>query len=155
MALKDTYKALGKWQLATEACQYAAMLRPDDMDLQTELKNLGAQETMTRGNYGEAKSFRESIKDMDAQKRLLDRDSDVRTDDVLSRQVQEAHDEWQAQPEEPGKIMKLVEALVKSERTENENKAIDLLAATYERTRQFRFRLNVGKIKLAQLNRAD
>jgi tetratricopeptide (TPR) repeat protein len=155
IALKDTYKSLQRWQLATEACQYAVMLRPDDMDLQTELKNLGAQETMSKGKYGEAKSFRESIKDMEGQKKLLERDSDVRTDDVISRQINEAMTEWEAQPDEPGKVMKLVEALVKSERTENENKAIDLLAATYERTRQFRFRLAVGKIKMRQLDRAE
>ena len=61
-------RSIGQWQLAAEACQYAVMLRPDDMDLATELKNLGAQETMTEGKYGEAASFRESVKDMDAQK---------------------------------------------------------------------------------------
>jgi tetratricopeptide (TPR) repeat protein len=155
MALKDIYKALGQWKLATDACQAAAMLKPDDMDLTTELKNLGAQHTMSEGKYGSAKSFRDSIKDMDAQRKLMDADKDIRTDDVLARQIAEAETEWQSQPEEPGKIMKLVEVLVKTENTEHENRAIDLLASAFERTKQFRFRLNIGKIKLMQLSRTD
>ncbi len=154
-ALKDIYKALGQWKLATDAAQYAAMLRPDDMDLQTELKNLGAKQTMKEGNYETGGSFRDSIRDMDAQRKLLEQDMDVRSNDVLTRQIAEAEVEWQAQPEEPGKIMKLVEALVRSEKPENESRAIDLLQSAFERTRQFRFRLNVGKIKIMQLNRAE
>src|SRR5581483_12020641 len=134
------YRGLNQYKLATDACQYAVMLKPDDMDLQKELKDLGAQETMKRGNYSGGGSFRDSIKDMDAQKKLLEQDADVRTDDALSRQLADAEAEWKAQPEEPGKITKLVEALVKTEKVENENRAIDVLASAYERTRQFRFR---------------
>jgi hypothetical protein len=155
MTLKDIYKSLGQWKLATDACQAAAMLRPDDMDLTTELKNLGAQHTMSEGKYGSAKSFRDSIKDMDAQRKLLDADKDVRTDDVLQRQIADAEAEWQASPDEAGKIMKLVDVLVKTENPSNENRAIDLLASAYERTRQFRFRLVVGQIKMRQLLRTD
>ena len=57
--LRDAYKGLKQWKLATDACHYAAMLRPDDMDLQNELKNLGAMDTMAAGNYGTSKSFRD------------------------------------------------------------------------------------------------
>ena len=40
---KDVYKEHPRVEAsAVEACQYAAALKPDDMDLQTELKNLGA-----------------------------------------------------------------------------------------------------------------
>lgn len=153
--LKDIYKALEQWKLATDACQYAAMLRPDDMDLQSELKNLGAQQTMKEGNYEEARSFRDSIKDMKRQRELLEQDMDVRTEDVLSRQLAEAEAEWRQQPDEPGKIMRLVEALVRTEKPENEKRAMELLQQTYEATKQFRFRLNLGKIRLSQLERAD
>jgi hypothetical protein len=73
----------------------------------------------------------------------------------MSRQIADAEAEWKSQPDEAGKLMKLVEALVRSEDTANENRAIDILSAAYERTKQFRFRLNVGKIKLVQLSRAE
>src|SRR5438874_5210938 len=61
MILKNVYKDLGRWKLAAEAAEYAAAMRPDDMDLATERKNLSAQETMTAGKYGSAKSFRDSV----------------------------------------------------------------------------------------------
>ncbi len=155
LALKDIYKDLKQFKLATDACQHAVMLRPDDMDLTQELKNLGAQHTMNEGKYGVAKSFRESIRDMSAQKDLLDRDRDIRSDELLLRQIQQAEAEWKADPEETGKIMKLVEALTRTEATEQENRAIELLQTAFERTRQFRFRLNIGKIKLSQLSRTE
>lgn len=155
IALKDAYKAMGRWKLATDACQYAAMLRPDDMDLTTELKNLGAQHTMDAGNYGTAGSFRGSVRDADTQQRLLDQDKDVRDVDILTRLVNEAEAEWKASPDEPGKIMKFADALIKTENPDNENRAIDVLASAYERLKQFRYRHAIGKIKLMQLQRAD
>jgi tetratricopeptide (TPR) repeat protein len=155
LALKDIYKDIGQYKLATDACQLAVILRPDDMDLQTELKNLGAQHSMAEGKYGVAKSFRESVRDMTSQRDLLDRDKDIRSDDVLMRQIAQAEAEWEADRDEPGKIMKLVEALVRTENPEYESRAIDLLQSSFERTRQFRFRLNIGRIKMAQMSRTE
>ena len=153
--LRDAYKSLKQWKLATDACHYAAMLRPDDMDMQNELKNLGAMDTMDKGNYGSARSFRDSVRDSDAQTKRLIEDKDVRTMDQLSILIADAETEWKTAPEDPGKIMKLVEILVKTEQPDYENRAIDLLQGAYERTRQFRFRQNIGKIRMAQMNRVE
>lgn len=155
LLLKDVYSQLKQFKLAVDACQCAAMLRPDDMDLQTELKHLGAQHTMHEGKYDQARSFRDSVRDMDGQRELLDQDKDVRTDEIMARQIAQAEQEWQNDPEEPGKIMKLVDALVRTEDPAQEARAIDLLQSAYDRTRQFRFRQNLGRIKLAQLARQD
>ena len=155
LALKDIYSDIKQFKLATDAAQLAVILRPDDMDLNTELKRLGAEHSMQEGKYNTARSFRESVRDMGAQRELMEKDMDVRSDDVLSRQIADAETEWQSQPDEPGKIMKLVEALVRSERADNESRAIDLLQSTFERTRQFRFRLAIGRIKIAQLSRTE
>jgi tetratricopeptide (TPR) repeat protein len=48
--LKDVYKGMNQWKLATDACHHAVAMRPDDMDLTNELKHLAAQETITTGN---------------------------------------------------------------------------------------------------------
>jgi len=151
--LKDVYKDLQQWKLATDACHYAAMLKPDDMDLQTELKNLGAQHTMSKGNYGTARSFRDSIRDMDKQSQLMEENKDVRSVDSLRRSIADAEAEWNAEPNEPGKLMKYVEALVRTEDPQYEARAIEVLQEAFEKTKQFRFRLNVGKIRMAQLAR--
>ena len=153
--LRDAYKILKQWKRATDACHYAAMLRPDDMDLQKELKDLGAMDTMDAGKYGTSTSFRDSIKDMDGQSKLMVQDKDVRTMDQLSRLIHDAEAEYKADPLDPGKIMKYVEILAKTEQAEYENRAIDLLQETFDRTKQFRFRMAIGKLRMAQLSRME
>jgi tetratricopeptide (TPR) repeat protein len=155
IALKNVYKDLERWKEAADACKHAMELRPDDMDLGNEYKNLATLDTMDQGKYGKAKSFRDSIRDMDAQRRLLDADKDVRSDDLMSRAIKEAEAEWQADPNEGGKLSKYVDALLKTERPEEENLAIEVLEQHYERTKQFRWKQRVGQIKFIQLNRMD
>lgn len=153
--LKDIYRALGQWKLATDACQAAVELRPDDMDLIKELKDLGAEHTMSIGKYAGGGSFRDSIKDMDGQRKLLEADMDVRTEDMMSRMIRESEAEWKAQPDEAGKIGKYVDALVKSEVPANENKAVEILTNAFEKTKQFRFRQAAGRIKIKQMDREE
>ena len=52
-------------------------------------------------------------------------------------------------------MAKLVEALVATEQMENENRAIELLQEWYDKTRQYRFRRNVGIINMKIWNRMD
>lgn len=155
MKLKDIYKDLQQWKLAVEACQRAAMLRPDEMDLGTELKNLGAQQTMSAGKYATGKSFRDSIRDMDKQAKLLDADKDVRSTDMLQRAVADTEAEYNADPNEAGKLMKYVDALLRTEKEPYEDRAIEVLEEAYNRTQQFRFRANIGRIRINQLNRKE
>ena len=155
MTLKDIYKDIERWAEASETARLAQQLRPENMDLTAELKNLAALHTMHQGKYGRGKSFRDSVRDMDAQRKLLDEDKDVRSGDLLTRAIQEAEAEWQAEPNEPGKLTKYVDALLKAERAEEENRAIEVLDEAYQRTKQFRWRQRVGQIKFTQLNRMD
>lgn len=155
ITLKNVYREIKQWKLASDAAQSALVLRPDDMDLATEVKNLSAYHTMDEGKYGRSGSFRDSIRDADKQQKLIDGDRDVRSSELMARMINDAEAEWKAEPNESGKFMKYVEALVKSEQTEYENRAIDLLGKEFERTRQFRFRQHVGRIRIAQLTRTE
>jgi tetratricopeptide (TPR) repeat protein len=155
LALRDTYIALHQWRKATEATQYALATRPNDMDLQREVKDLSARQTMSEGNYESAGDFRGSIRDREGQERLQRLDSDIRTEDQMSTILREAEAEFAADPEEPGKLIKLVDVYSKTDNPEYENKAIDLLNQFYERTKQFRFRLRIGEIRMRQLGRLE
>jgi tetratricopeptide (TPR) repeat protein len=152
---KDIYKDLGEYRSAIEACHLAAMLRTDDMDLQTELKHLAAKLTIAEGQYSGEGSFQKSLRNADQQQKLMESEKDFHTQDVMERMLAEAEAEWKAQPEEPGKIGRYVEALVKSEDPELENKAIDVLQQAFDRSKQFRFRLTIGQIKMRQLARYE
>ncbi len=155
IVLRDAYKILQKWQLAADACNYAVLLRPDDMDLTRELKDLGAKQTMVQGNYEKGGGFRDSQKNSAAQDKRLMEDKDVRTMDQLSQLIASAEAEWRADPNEAGKINKYVDVLVKTEQPEYEHKAIDLLQGAFDKTQQFRFRLRIGGIKMQQMARME
>jgi len=153
IALKDAYIRLRQWQPATDVASEALMMKPDDMNLQQEVKNLSAQQTMDAGRYGQGGSFRDSVKDMGAQQDLMRQDMDIRTVDVLTQQILDARAELQREPNEPGKINKLVEALIKTEQSDYENEAIEILDDAFKRSGQFRFRLRLGQIKMQQMKR--
>jgi tetratricopeptide (TPR) repeat protein len=153
--LRDAYKGLKQWKLAADACQYAAMLRPDDMDLQNELKHLGAMHTMKEGNYEKSESFRGSVKDMEGQSKLMVQDKDVRTMDQLSGQIAEAKKNYDSDPSNLDYLSKYVDLLVKTELPEYENQAIDLLEAAHKSTKQFRFRQAAGKVRMGQMTRME
>ncbi len=153
--LRDIYKALSQWQEAVDACNWAAKLKPDDMDLQKECNDLGVQLTMLKGKYGIAKSFRESVRNSDKQRDLQRMDSDIRTDDMMAHQIAAAKAEYLAEPNESGKISKYVDTLRKAENLEYENDAIELLEETFKKTGQFRWRKTVGEIKLTQMTRME
>jgi tetratricopeptide (TPR) repeat protein len=155
LALKDAYVRLKKWQRATEAAQMALQMRPADMDLQREVKDLSARQTMDEGGYEKGGSFRDSVRDMDTQRKLMTEDTDVRTLDVLTQQIMNAREEVKKDPNEPGKITKLVDVLTKTEDMEYENEAIQVLDEAYSRTNAFRFRLRIGQIKMAQMKRTQ
>ena len=155
LKLRDIYIALKLWRLATDACSAASALRPDDMDLLKILKNLGAMDTMDKGGYENGGSFRDSVKDMSGQKKLFDQDKDIHDNDFLQEQIKEAEAQYQADPNEPGKLMRLVDCLLRTDQMDCENRAIELLEQAHQKTKQFRFRLNLGKIKIAQLRRQE
>jgi len=154
LILKDVYKDLRQWKLATEACHYALRLDEFNMDLQTELKNLGAQDTMDEGNYSKGGSFRDSLNKADEQDRLIQEGKDVQSDDALLKSIADAEAAYKADHVD-GKLIRLVEALEKTEDRAHENRAMEVLEEAYNRTRQFRWRMRIGKIQISQLLRAE
>jgi TolA-binding protein len=154
LILKDVYKDLRQWKAATEACHYALRMDEFNMDLQTELKNLGAQDTMDEGNYLKGGSFRESLTKQEEQDRLIQDSKDVQSNENLMKSIADAEAGYKADPVD-GKLLRLVELLEKTEDVEYENQAMELLEDAYNRTRQFRFRQRVGKIQIAQMLRSE
>jgi hypothetical protein len=155
IALRDIYKQLKQWKLAADACFFALQLRPQDMDLNTELKNLAAMDTMDGGGYSKRGSFRDSIRDAEKQTRLQHGDKDFVDQDAQSMLIAEAERESKAQPDDPGKAMRLVDALEKTESLDQENRAMDILQQWFDRTKQFRYRQRIGQVQIKQLKRME
>jgi tetratricopeptide (TPR) repeat protein len=74
---------------------------------------------------------------------------------VMGRLINDAEAQYAADPNEPGKLMRLVDSLEKTEHPDYENRAIELLGEWHERTKQFRFRKRIGEINMRQWRRMD
>lgn len=155
LVLKDIYKGLNDYKQASDACSAALQLKPTDMDLMGEMKNLAAQHAMNVGKYGRAKSFRESIRDMTGQQKLMEDERDVKDEGILMRKVRDMEADWRATPDDASKFNRYIDALRSTESMEQENIAIEHLEAMHKKTRQFKFRAKAGEIKIAQLGRME
>jgi tetratricopeptide (TPR) repeat protein len=155
LAIASIYKRLKQWKLAVQNTEFAAQLRPNDMELSSELKNLGAMQTMDQGNYLTGASFRDSVRDKDKQQDLMELDKDIRSVDGMKRAIEAAERELAEAPNEPGKVMKLVDALVKTDDPEYESRALEKLDEVFKRTGQFRFRARIGEINIKQMMRME
>jgi hypothetical protein len=150
--LKEIYRSVGEFQLAQDALQQAAALRPDDNDLQHELRDLATQEAIRRGQY-EKGDFRTSVKDADRQKELLDEDADIRTVDALQARIEQARREYKADPVS-GKLSNLIDVLVKTGELKYENEALDLLERAHTQTNNYRWKFLAGQVQIVQFARA-
>jgi tetratricopeptide (TPR) repeat protein len=155
LAIKSIYYDIKQYKLANEAMQLALRIRPSDQNLLDEGKRLGALSTIQEANYDKMGSFRDSVKDMKGQLSLMNQDKEVNDKDILAEQVVEAEAELTAAPNEPGKLNKLVDLLVKTEIPANEERAIVLLQEWFDRTQQYRFRKAIGQIRIKQMNRQE
>jgi tetratricopeptide (TPR) repeat protein len=151
--LKDSYASIGLFDRAVAACQHAVRLKPEDGELADECKRLTAELTVARGHYDREGDFRQSIKDRQAQEKLHAQQGVVKTDDYRLSAVKDARAKLAQNPNLPGNIFGLAQALSELESDEAENEAMELLEDAYERKNDFSFKRRAGQIKIKQLNR--
>ncbi len=154
IALKEIYKTAMEFRTAADVCALALRVKPNDMNLQQELKDLATKETIQKGNY-EKGDFRESIRNVDQQRELMQQDMDIRTEDAMAAGIRKAQAEYDVDPNDPGALKRLVDILRKTEQTEYENRAIELLDGHFKRTKSYPYRDIINTIKTAQLSRME
>jgi len=153
LLLKDSYTAIGQFERALAACQYAVRLKPEDGALADEFKNLSAELTVSRGKYDQEGDFRQSIKDRERQEKLQAQESVVKTKDYRISAVEEARGAMEQNPDLTKNIFNLAEALSDLQNDDGENEAIELLESTYKTKSDFSFEQRAGQIRIKQLKR--
>jgi hypothetical protein len=151
--LKDSYAALGQFDKAVVACQYASRLRPEDGALADEFKNLSAELTMARGKYDKEGDFRKAIKDRESQEKLHGQDSVVKTEDYRVKAVEDARKKIAQNPNIPANIFSLADALSDMDTDEAENDAVALLENTYKAKQDFSYKQRAGQIRIRGFKR--
>lgn len=151
LLLKDSYKELEMFDLAVSACRRAVDLKRGDAAMQDELRDLSAQLTVTKGKYGEAGDFRESIRDKEKQDMLHASESLVKSDNYRTRALEEARRAYANRPNVPAVVFALVDALIGLETREAFEEALGILAQAYEQTKDFAFKRRSGELKIKKL----
>lgn len=149
---KDLFRELQAFDKAAEACQLALQMDPNNDDLAHELRDLQTEATMVKAKYGE--SFQESIRDADKQRALEADDAIAATGSQIEDRIQRLRQEYEDNPEDGERAVRLVRALLERQDKESEEEAIKLLEESWERTGQYRFKMQIGDIRMRQYNRA-
>ncbi|MBS3735349.1 MAG: tetratricopeptide repeat protein [Phycisphaerae bacterium] len=152
--LTQALSDLEAYERALRACQLALKAAPDDAKLNEAMRNLSAAYTIQKGKYDQEGDFTRSVKDLDKQKELIQKDALAQSESYLQQQVAQARQQYEAEPSAPGKVNALVDALLKFEDTEHEDEAISVLDKAHQDTGAYQFKFRMGDVRMRQMTRA-
>ena len=146
--LADIFTQLDQEDKAIDACRAAAAVLPNDSELQAKLKNMLAARTMRKGKYDDQEGFRQSLHNRDAQEALQDQESIVRKANAADQQIARTRKELAENPEESGKVIPLVDALLSKDEPQAEQQAIEVLQEAHQKFGAYRFKQRAGEIRM-------
>ena len=153
IALTDAFEKIDDLEKALLTCRLALQNSKDDQDLEKRESDLSARYTIKKGQYGQEGDFTKGVKDMEAQKEMLQKDSLVKNAEYLEKQIEIAREGYLKDTTVLGKINGLVDALLKFEDEAYENEAVDILKKGLEDTRAYQFKMRIGAIRIRQMIR--
>ena len=155
---RDLFRQIESFSNAIEACKYAVRMDEDNPNLLQELKDLEAEKTMYDGGLIKAAKsgeggFRDVIKDADEQAKLAAGDNLSGTEQAQQVLIENRKAEYEEAPDDLNVLVKYVEALRKTEKDVHETEAIRLLKEAWEKSGQYKFKVQMGDIIIRQTNR--
>ena len=94
------------------ALHYAIRLKPGDLALADELRNLSAELAVKKGKYDQEGDFRQSMKDKEQQERMQAQDAVVKTENYKVLALNAAREAYKQDPDAADAIYRLADALV-------------------------------------------
>jgi tetratricopeptide (TPR) repeat protein len=107
--------------------------------------------TMKKGKYGTAKTFRDSIKDRDAQDKLQSQDNVVKSADVKKEAIERARKKIRDGHETVTNILELAGALFDAGTNETDEEAFRLLNNAYDKSKDFTYLKQLGEFRIRKL----
>jgi tetratricopeptide (TPR) repeat protein len=151
--MTDTYVKIKEYKKALEAIQHAIRMKPTSMELDAQAKDISAMDTLEKGNYDKGGGFQGSIKDKDMTKQLLEEENLNRSEEYRTKAVALARADYEAKPKEVQTIAKYSRALQDMDEEVSENIAIEMLTKAYAETQVYRFKADIGSIRIKQFSR--
>lgn len=150
LTLVDALGSARQFGLAVRAAQMALELDPDDAVAHGKLGDMQAERTIQAGKYDTEGELTRAVVDIERQKELWQEDALAQSDEHMVKQVERTRREYEAGPTVQGKVHGYVEALLKFEDEEYENRAIDVLTEAYEATGSYQYKARIGDIRIRQ-----
>lgn len=155
MQVCDLYTQIPAFDKAVEACRAALALDSENAALLHRLKELETERTLQEGRYGsgEKGDFRRNIRDAEHQQALEEEDAISKSASVIASTIQRRRAEYDEDPTDIERLNKLVIALLRAESESSENEAIGLLEGAWSRTDQYRYKMQIGDVRMRQARR--
>ncbi len=138
---------------ALSACDMALQTDPNNADLQEMAKDLSAKGTIKQGKYDTEGSFTESVRNLDEQMAMSQRDHLSQSRDFLEKEIEKARAQYEAASDEAVNINALSDALLKVEEEGYENEAIDILKKAYADSGEYRYKVRIDDVRIRQIRR--
>ena len=156
IATMELVREAGCFDIALEFGRLALKLKSDP-ELDRTLKQLSAEHAMKSGGFNEvgneAGSFRKNIKDAKKQQEILEEGSLGLSEDSEDRQIKKWADEFKKDPSVPDTISKYGQLLKRSGSAENLKIAYKVYMKGFETTKEYRFKMAAGDIKIQEVER--
>lgn len=151
VTLLKLFQKIGGYDKAVIAGEQAVRRDPNDAKLHTEVKNMSAQATMSKGGYdqtGQSGGFRANVRDTSTQQELDEEDRIVKSEDVHERVIRRALDDYKERPTDNAAIQKAAKALKDRAKSDDLKLAYKILMKGYQVNQNYRFKMLAGDIKL-------
>ncbi len=154
---KDLFGEVDAWKEAFAAAERAIQIDPTDSNLISELNELSAQRTISEGGFNQGQTeengdFRRHIKDADKQSALQDEES-LSGGAGSGRAIDRAKQEFEEAPESAEAVNKYAQLLRRLDTPEDDDTAIAVYLKGFEATKQYRFKMAAGDVKMSRLNK--
>ncbi|MEP0841851.1 MAG: hypothetical protein HRF43_03975 [Phycisphaerae bacterium] len=145
--------AIAALERAVDALSKLKALKPQDMSISNDLRDVAGKLTILKGRYSSAEDFRDSIKDTAAQREIHDKERLVQADERMEELIAAAQAAYEAEPRERKRVMDLVDLLCRRENEADENKAIGVLLKAYKESNEYSYRQRAEDIRIRQYRR--
>jgi len=149
----DAATACDLLEQAVASLEFLLSRMPGEEDLRQEQRDLSGKLAIVKGKYQEADSFRESLRDAEAQKILHDGERGRQAVESFEALVAAARKNYEEDPTDPRRVNALVQVLTRPETKPLEDEAIAVLMKAYTESRNYHFKQRADDIRLRQLRR--
>ncbi len=126
---------------------------PNSSEAERAHSKASSKLTIVKGRFSRADGFTESLKDGKAQHDLRDADKMVHTEDRNRELIARARRVWEDNPGVAGKLLNLVDLMVRIESDDRENEAVALLEKEYARAGEYLFKQKADDLRMRQISR--